>query len=382
VLSNRVVTRIQGVGSPLAQLLFGNGEDGFLFADWSELDELYQSALNGSTLVSADNDSVGLALNDAKWRGQTKAAIAAAASELANVGTQTLGAATGSASSGGWNITATSNFASVTQPGICTAGDAFLVDVEWSGNDEARNVSLVAGSGADIAISTAASGTATRLVWCSAAGSGGLSLYLSGSTLGDTCFLKITSIRQLPGKHAGNITGSQRPVWRANSGKPYLSFDNSDDRLPINILPGANGTIAAAFRAGQATDVILGGGATTGGKRAFLCVDSGGGMAYGLGDQNTQGGSTSSILDADHVAVLTWQGLAGQLYLDGALFASITMGSGPDGTGGGLTLGAYNNNGTFGSFLSGRIYAALALNRRVTAAEIARITPDFQRTYQ
>ena len=69
----------------LQNLLFGHGEDGFLFGNFGELDELFTTT-TGQTNVAANDDPVGLALDDHSWGSQTLAQIVAAQSELVTNG--------------------------------------------------------------------------------------------------------------------------------------------------------------------------------------------------------------------------------------------------------------------------------------------------------
>lgn len=183
------------------------------------------------------------------------------------------------------------------------------------------------------------------------------------------------------GNNAVNATSGQRPLWRSNSGKPYLSFDGSDDRLVTTFVPRPAGTMAVAFNAATlgVTQGLTGGGATATNARAYLVINGGNSLAANIGNTTiTAGAATGS----DRVALVTWDASSADLYLDGVLGATAVPATLPDATGGGLAIGCINPNGSPTNFLNGREYAALAVSRRVTSAEIARITSIFRSTFQ
>lgn len=49
--------------------------------------------------------------------------------------------------------------------------------------------------------------------------------------------------------------------------------------------------------------------------------------------------------------------------------------------GGGIALGAYNNNGSAATLLTGRVYAVAATNDQINTAEVASVTRSFQQTF-
>ena len=139
--------------------------------------------------------------------------------------------------------------------------------------------------------------------------------------------------------------------------------------------------LACRITKGAAFVGMLGGGNSTGNKRAFIGLDASGFLTVGWGTSVTE---TSPVdrSGADAVIVVTGDGVSREVYLNGAVLTFAAMSGGPDGTGGALALGAYNNNGTPQNWAGGNLYAALALNRRVTPSEIAGITSILRSTYQ
>ena len=385
----------EGVGGSLVQQLFGNGEDGFLFGSWSELDELFTIS-TGPTAVASDSDPVGLALDDHNWGASTLAQVLAAATELVT--------------NGGFDVDA--NWTKTANDGLNSVSISGGVGIEVRGS----------GAAADPSLSQSITGlTANRLYYLAvaanvvAAASGGVSyvdtpLFVAGgSGLGlrtiaaffmasasshnfifrvgggasasGTVQFDNASWKWVPGNHGLQATSGQRPLWRSNSGKPYLSFDGTDDRLSTPRLPSAAGTLAVAARGGSNSRIAIGVQDASGG-RCSISQNSSGFLGAHIGNQNDvfQAGS-SSIAGVDFTGVLTWDGTIIELWQNGAKVYS----GGQDGTvstTNALAIGCRNANGTMNAFWDSRIYAALNLSRKATDAEIARITSDFQRTYQ
>lgn len=364
----------------LASLLFGNGENGFLFYPATDLTRIYLTSV-GQTAVAANNDPVGLWLDNHSWQGRTLAQLLLVQPEKVTNGDFSQGTT-------GW----TGNSISVTNgqltgvssavSNVC-ASQAVSVTVGKSYYVAWDIVSVNVGTGSLVGLGGVvvpiAAGTGSHTAILTAISTGGLNFF--GSGINTSITIDNVSVKEIPGNHALNATAGQRPLYKTNSPSPYLSFDGSDDRLVSPFIPTSNGTIAAAFYPTAVSGAAMGGGATTGDKRAILGVDTNGGFAYGLGDQTTFAGSTTSILNAPHVAVLTWQGLSGVAYLDAEFFASVSMNAGPDGTGGGIALGAYNNNGSAATFLTGRVSAAAATNDQLNASEVRQLTAAFQKTF-
>jgi hypothetical protein len=82
------------------------------------------------------------------------------------------------------------------------------------------------------------------------------------------------------------------------------------------------------------------------------------------------------------VVIVAGSGFERDVYIDGALASFAAPGGvGPDGTGGGFSLCAFNSSGANSLYSDALIYGALAVNRRVTANEIAGINTLLQRTF-
>jgi len=185
------------------------------------------------------------------------------------------------------------------------------------------------------------------------------------------------------GNNVTQGTGTKRPLYASNSGKPYSLYDGADDHLLGSVTPSAACTIAFAGRALAFAGAGIGGGAGATSKRAFIGVFTAGQLTVGWGGEAFGTNLlTGDITGADHVFLVTGDGTTRDVYLDGVLKDSRAPTGGPDGSGGAVALGCFNNNGTQSTFWNGRIYAGLLINRRVTAAEIALITSKFTGAYQ
>lgn len=391
------VTQAEGFVSPLHTLLFGNGEDGFLFGNFAEPDELFLLSTGNTGNVAANDEPVGLALDDSKWGGSTLAQIVAAASELVTNGQfgvdasgwtangSTLAAVAGqleiNSTAGGFNARAVQSIATVAgttyrlSVDSITVGNAIRIGTTSAGVDIFPNTPINAVNGYTVYF--VAQGATT---W----------LGLVGSTvLNAKNYFDNVSIKAIPGRHALQATAANRPFWKANAGKPYLSLDGLNDSLIPPFYPLASGTglsMAAAFNANvaAAANCVIGGGTPTGDKRAMIGLTGAGSLSVGWG---TEIAETVPVdrRNANHVLLMTGDASGRDVWFDGqnvtSLFAaSVGM---PDGTGGALTLGGRQNTvgGGPDRLFTGNIPAALAVNRRVTPTEIARITSDFQRTF-
>mgnify|MGYP006921389566 CR=1 FL=1 len=380
--------RTKGGGVPDLLQLFRSGEDGFLFYPTSDLTRLLLLNTGNTGNVAADADPVGLDLDNHSWGvGTSLTAILAAQPELVVGGSWTMSVAGGTS-------TATESPAGtltlVPDGANSSRGDQSFATVVGK---TYRVVSTVATSASAIQIGTTAGGTQNgtttfnvgqNIIYFVATATTTFIRFIKTSAA--TSVISAISCKLVPGNHALQATTTMRPFWKANSGKPYLAPDGSDDRLITPFIPTAACTIAVSCRF-PATDasgrVMLGGGTSTGNKRCYIGKNSTDGKTVvGWGTESLGVGFGSDLGIADHVILLTGDGTTRDLWVDGSLVDSRAPTGGPDGTGGGLAMGGYNNAGSPTTFSGGNLYAALALNRRVTPAEIALITSKFTGAYQ
>lgn len=376
----RALTPAEG-GSDLYRL-FANGEDGFLFGNFGDLTRLFTTT-SAPVQIANDGDPVGLAFEDSDWQRRTYAAQVAQAAELITNGgfdvdaNWTKGASV-TISGGVANLPLGSGYleqgfatiAGATYRVRATAGARAVFCGAW---DTAGNGTLLSGS---------ASGRIGTFEFYFVANDTQSFVAFTATGAGDTT-LDNVSVKQVAGNHGLQATTSARPFYKPNSGKPYLLFDGSDDRLLTSFLPTTALTVAVAVRIRQAAGVQscpIGGGSSASNTRVRIDRLNTGGLTWAWGT-NAGVEYGGNMTGQDAVALLTGESGACDFWLNGAQMISATPAGGPNG-GGAITLGAYNNAGTPTTFFNDGIYAALALNRRVTPAEIALITSRFRSTYQ
>lgn len=378
--SGKVVPVIPMRGVSLTSL-FLNGEDGFLFGNFAELDELFLLSTGNTGNVAANDDPVGLALDDHSWAGQTLAQVLAAATDLTSpldlstapwstLGTLSSVSADGFVNASGAGAGRTAN--------ILTIGKWYRFTCNLTKSTSAT-FEVVAPAGTTRA-SVAASGAQSLTGVFQATNA---QLYLR-SAANDTITGLSLSVKEVPGNHALQATAANRPLWKANAGKPYLLFDGSNDLLQTPLLPTAAMTLAAACRITVGATFILGGGDSAGNRRCFLGLEGNGKIAGGWGVQSTNvitPGAGSDLRGQDHVLLMTADAVSVDLWLDGSLVYTGAPSGSPNGSTSPVAIGGNNNGGVPASFVAGRAPGALALNRRVTPAEIARISSEFQRTF-
>lgn len=385
----------------LQNLLFGHGENGFLFGNFGELDELFTTSV-GPTNVAANDDPVGLALDDHGWGSQTLAQIVAAQTQrTTNPGPEFVTAT---------DITATGVSLAVVSGDIeATALDGTADRAEWtvSGLTIGRTYKAVVRAkrgvvgGASQVLGSWTWGTipltnisTTEFVdytfyVVATATSGVTRVYAANAgATGDSVIVDSVSVKEVPGNHALQATAANRPLWKANAGKPYLAFDGTNDGLIPPFKPMASGsglTMAAAFNntSGAVVSTMMGSGSGSG--RAGLQLQTDGSIIVAWGTQVGRNGGVVDIRNQNHVLVVTGEASSRDVWLDGTdITASFNAASGtPSGITGSLAIGARqgSDGGALDFPMAGNIPAALALNHRVTPAEIARITSDFQRTF-
>lgn len=181
--------------------------------------------------------------------------------------------------------------------------------------------------------------------------------------------------------HLSQVTAGLRPLWKENAGKPYLALDGANGRLLSSFIPTPAATLAVAFRAANtgANQTLLGGGNSTGNLRCFIGIGTTNRITCGWGSETY--GSVPLGVDisgGDHFALLTGNAATREVWLDGVKLDERGFSGTSPGGGAGIALGVYNNNGSQANFLNGRVYSALALNRRATADEIAQINAYLQ----
>lgn len=390
--SAAVAGLLAGMGS--LKSLYANGENGFLFDDFSDLARQF-TLFTGGTNVAADNDPVGLVLDNSKWGSGTLAQVLENQPALYALGGASLSGWSSSIGAmslvgGRYRITSTGGVSAgrMTYPITCEVGKLY-----WVASERYAGTSLPS-----IAIALSAGAFGTNVGIAEGAGSDAMlfratqtthyvTLISNSSTDGFHAEFDNVIIKEVPGSHLLQATLGNRPFWKANSGKPYLLPDGANDHLISSFLPNAGGaglTMALAGRIDNASTIMLGGGITTGDKRAYIGLDASGCFNIAWGTVSRE--NPAVLVDrrgVDCVVLVTGEGSNRDLWVNGVAVPLLNAASSaPDGTGGALALAAFNSGGTINSQAAGRIHAALALSRRVTPVEIALITTRLRSTYQ
>lgn len=370
-----------GGGVPTSFLtMFGSGEDGILFDDPSDKTLMFLLADGSTGNVVNTNDPVGLWLDKHSWAGASLATILAAQSELLVAASWAMSVAGGTSTatnspSGTLNLTGDGTNAAIGDQSFTTVvGKTYKLGF------------TVATSAGILSVGTAQGGTQNINALTPGVGAGQAFFVATATTTwvrfsksaAAACVVSGISCKLVPGNHAIQTTTANRPLWIANSGKPYLQMDGVSDGLLSPFIPTAALGVFAGGQYTGASQVMIGGGNSTAGKRGGLGNDASGKAGISWGTQSaTATGSGSDIRNVNHTFIGTGDAVTRDLWLDGVnLFASAPSG-GPDGTGGGEALGYFNNNGSPVSGMSGRIYAAGAIARRITPAEIAMVHTNF-----
>lgn len=365
--------------------LFANGENGFLFYPTSDLTRLFLLS-NGSTgNVVSDPDPAGLALDNHSWgNGVSLTTILAAQTELLVPGSYILAAVATSTAVESPAGTLTlfydgTHAASGRQTIPTVAGQTYRLTVNID-----TSVWLFVGTtgGGNEIINDSSGGAAGAYSVMFVAQTATTSIKFQRNVAG-TAVVSAISCKLIPGNHALQATTTKRPLWKTTNDKTSLLFDGVDDTLVSPFIPTAATTLAVAFKPTAASVDIMGGGVTATNKRAIIGLSPAGFTSVGWGS-DTAGPSLGGpdLRNVNHVIVATMDSSTKDAWLDGLLLSSTTANGSCDGTGGGIALGAFNNNGSISAPMPGNIYAALAMNRRVTPAEVALITSVFTAAYQ
>lgn len=378
------ITPGQGVGGLLSSL-WAHGEDGFLFYPMSDLTRLFLLSTGLTGNAAADTDPVGLDLDNHSWgNGVSLTAILAAATELFTPGTSV-------------DASVPSGTSSESPPGTIT--------VTGDGTNQGRrdlSVTTVVGKTyvlrADISVGQAvvSIGTSqggTQIVGNAIfanAGASGRYYFVATSTTTWVRFLRTVasssvaanvSVKLVPGNHALQATTTKRPLYKTNSGKPYLLFDGTDDFLQTPSAPIATGTVAVAFQSSAFNSIAIGGGGGTGNKRLRLGLGSSGQPRLVFNDVTDINMNAVNRVNTNVLLAVTWDATGWAAYLDGVLTQSAATVPNMDGlTESSFCIGSLEAGAS--SFNNGPVYAVLHRNARSTPAEMALITSKFQGAYQ
>lgn len=269
--------------SPLFDIdsFMANQTDGLYF-DFTKTDRFFQENI-GPTLADDVGEAIGLALSQRAWNGRTLAEVLAGQTEFVSVGSQATRGASGSYDGTWWNITANGSFPGIDQNMTTEDGATCRIEVAWQGNDEGRQI-YVANGGNSVLLGTTASGSAVVYL---AGGSTyeGVRLFSSSASIGDTLSLRFISIKEVPGKHGIQATGTLKPIRQTGGISTGAKFDGTDDNLATTYKALSGNEFIVAYGtmpASLSTTAIIAGAGSSG--WSVLGIDSSsGGIRGGIG---------------------------------------------------------------------------------------------------
>jgi hypothetical protein len=187
--------------------------DILLWYDPSDLTTMYQDVA-GTSPVTADGQSVLLMLDKGQWGGKTLTQVLAAQAELRGTGAPVLvGTATAATYNTGTGAGAASRVDAANQSGVAfslNAGVTVAIDIETT---NAEGVLLRTGTSPAASIAgPAIAGSIRRTVLVT--GSGGGNLLVCAGNNGVTTTFTVHSIKEIPGYHRVQATGTQAPKYK------------------------------------------------------------------------------------------------------------------------------------------------------------------------
>lgn len=331
---------------------------------------------HGGAHPAANGASVGLALSAAAWADRPLSQVVAAGAELFQTGTlidkSTAPASVSESPAGQINIIANGSAAARADIPVATqAGQVYRVSFTASGALSCRVGSSAGGT--DNMADATLSGTQTYYFRASASTS-----YLRWWTnFNGTRTVTAISVKPVPGFPAVQATEASRPTWQGgNFG--HLEFDGSNDQLEFAALvPGAAGTMAAAFRAGEngaASQTILAAGTTGMDRRCRLVINASGHPSFVLGPNTSFEGPIIDYRGQDIVMVQTWGAGRRRCHLwtaDAPWWSDKAHTNTFDGGGSAYRLGTLEAGS--GDWFKGRLYGALVRNVETSDVDIRNI---------
>jgi len=287
-----------GIGIGINRLRGGAFSEGILFDtgvgawyDGSDLSTLFQDTA-GITPVTTAGQSNALALDKSQGLVLGPELVTNGDFSAGTDWTEISGGSALTISGGQASFTISSGFRGIYQPKVIALGvwlkvsfDVISVSagtVEILGKTAADGI-----SGATTFSRTAtAPGTHSAYVFTSGISA---SIAVRNNTSGSTTVVDNISVRELPGNHATQGTGSFQPKYQI--APPRLNVDGVDDRLATTLNPTTSGSIAVRMRSNTASKVAVGSQPASDG-RCYIGLASDGSLAGGIGTQ-----ATSVIVD-------------------------------------------------------------------------------------
>ena len=322
-----------------------------LYFDTTKTDRFFQEN-TGPTLADDVGEAIGLAMSQRAWNGQTLAQVLAAATELEVDANWTLGT---NASRVGGTITQPTNTASYNYQLVPTVADrlyrvrftiaegGFFCGV-WSGVPTSNIITSIGGMGV---------GTHERYF---VAVDADATFSFTGTSAGTNQITGI-SVKEIPGKHGIQATGTLKPTRQTTGAK----FDGADDNWLTSYMAGAGDQFAfvrTTVPASIASNQVIFGAQNAGAEGAYGAVTTGGALRVKIGS-TTIDSTGIDLRDGEHVIGFWIDGGTVYLYADGAIVGSGAFsGSLPSATA--WRIGALNNNGSGLAYYGGSMHRLVA----------------------
>jgi hypothetical protein len=347
-------------------------EDG-LFFDLTKIDRFFQEN-TGPTLADDVGEPIGLALSQRAWNGQTLAELLAGQTELVTNGDfavndltpYTASNATLAIAGGRLSITATANAtaARASRTFAVTAGRLYRLEVvgrkQSAGGATAG--AYVSGVGnTEYNNSTTDLSRVAYLVASSSSMTVNLDLSATGGTIGQVFSVDTFSLKEVPGKHGIQATGTLQPTRQTTGAK----FDGIDDNWLTSYTAGAGDTfvlVQATIPVSiPVTQMILGARETSVSTRCYLVINTSGVIGGGVGSQDE-----STIIDTNgtdyrgqEVVIGLTLGATVRLFVnDAQVYEGAPSGNAQ--TAQPWRIGARNVNGSASNFFGGSIKKLVA----------------------
>lgn len=168
---------------------------------------------------------------------------------------------------------------------------------------------------------------------------------------------------------ASQGVGSKQPNW-THATRDYALFDGLDDNLLSTLNPTTSVTLGFCGRitAGAATQIIMGSQLASSG-RIRISLNASNVFCAAVG-ANIEANISSGVAvgGTDFVGLLVVNGSTTELWVNGALKASVALNGAPNTTVP-LAIGSNNTAGTISGAAGGRIYRIAAIDREIDAAQ-------------
>jgi len=389
------LTSRQGGGLPwYPNRLFQSG-DILLWYDPSDLTTMFQDT-TGVTPVTADGQSVAIVLDKGQWEGRTLAQVLAAQTDkvvgarpFTGIPAQVMNASGGTLAMNGnaVRLTIPSDTNSVRMEVDFTGvvGRYYKIVVQGATNFGLTmaawvNLSLAtpgftASTSPNIQYIVRATGTACKLRFYPRTQSGAA----AAQKAGDYVEFSEISIRELPGYHREQATGTSMPKYKTDGTLHWLLYDGTDDSMQTSTIAWGTdefvlcGGLYKASDAASGMYAELSASVSTTNGSAYL-ANSGGAPNWSINSRGTLvAAAVGSTGAAPNTAVLTGQAKISTDYLNlrgnGASIGSSSSDQGTGNYGSHVLNFGRRNNASLP--VNGREYQTVIRSRLLSAAELS-----------